>query len=206
MVAVTLVGLLAAVRALLGRGAAMRGAGVSAVGFGLLAQFFRHPGTNTPDNETLVISPAYGRIVHIGTEEEREFLGDRRVRISTFLSVFNPHLTRAPVGGRVVYERYHPGKYLVALHPKSSTLNEQNSIGIERSDGVRILVRQIAGLLARRIRSYAKVGSEIQAGEEIGFIKFGSRVEVFLPADAEVLVTVGQHVQAGSTVIARLPA
>jgi phosphatidylserine decarboxylase len=177
---------------------------ISLGSFAFLAQFFRHPGSATPTQPGAVMSPAYGRVVHIGVEDEPEFLKDRRVRISIFLSVFNPHLVRAPVGGTTVYQRYHPGRYLVALHPKSSLLNERNSVAIEHPSGTAVLVREIAGLLARRICSYAEVGGKIEAGEEIGYIKLGSRVDVFLPEGANVAVKNGMHVRAGETVIARL--
>ncbi len=168
---------------------------LTAVAF--IAQFFRHPGCTTPADPELVTAPSYGRIVHIGAEDEPEVLNDRRIRVSTFLSVFDPHLTRSPVGGRVSYQRYHPGRYLVALNPKASLLNERNSIVIDHAPGVRILVRQIAGFLARRICSYVPLGVTIAAGEDIGFIKFGSRVDVFLPETATVLVERGQYVRAG---------
>lgn len=173
--------------------------------FGLGAQFFRSPGCSTPTGHDLVVSPAYGRVVHVGVETEPEVFGEQRVRVSIFLSVLNPHLVRAPLAGRVVYERYHPGRYLVALHPKSSTLNERNSLVIESASDTRVLVREIAGLLARRIHSYTQVGREVQAGGEIGFITLGSRVDLFLPEDAALSVRVGDRVRAGETVIARIP-
>ncbi|GAC1471449.1 MAG: phosphatidylserine decarboxylase family protein [Chloroflexota bacterium] len=169
-----------------------------------VAQFFRHPSCLTPVTPDLVIAPAYGRVVHVGTEEEPEVLGDQRLRVSIFLSLFDPHLTRSPIAGRIVYQRYHPGRYLVALHPKSSTLNERNSIAIKHHDGTLVLVRQIAGLVARRICSYARVESYVSAGEELGFIKLGSRVDVFVPAQSDILVRKGQYVSAGQTPIARL--
>jgi phosphatidylserine decarboxylase len=171
---------------------------------GFLAQFFRDPGCTTPVEADLVVAPASGRVVHVGLEEEPEMLGDRRLRISVFLSVFDAHLTRSPIAGRVVDQRYHPGRYLVALHPKSSTLNERNSILLEHASGQRVLVRQIAGFLARRICSYVAVGASVMAGEEVGFIKLGSRVDVFLPATSVVLVQTGQRVRAGETPVARL--
>jgi phosphatidylserine decarboxylase len=177
---------------------------LSVASFAFLAQFFRHPGCDTPVESDLVIAPAYGRVVHIGIEDEPEILRDRRIRVSIFLSLFDAHLTRAPISGRVTYERYHPGKYLVALHPKASALNERNSTVIEHPSGTPILVRQIAGLLARRICSYAHPGATVAAGEEIGFIKLGSRVDVFLPEDAQVAVHVGQYTRAGQTELARM--
>jgi phosphatidylserine decarboxylase len=177
---------------------------LSLTAFGFLAQFFRHPGCETPLDPGIVVSPAYGRVVHIGVEDEPEILNERRIRVSIFLSLFDPHLTRAPIAGHVTYERYHPGRYLVALHPKASELNERNSTLIEHASGTPVLVRQIAGLLARRICSYAHPGATVSAGEEIGFIKLGSRVDVFLPESASVAVSVGQYVRAGQTEMGRL--
>jgi phosphatidylserine decarboxylase len=171
---------------------------------GFLIQFFRHPGCTTPVEADLVVAPASGRVVHIGLEEEPEMLGDRRVRISVFLSIFDAHLTRSPIAGRVLDQRYHPGRYLVALHPKSSTLNERNSILLEHPGGPRVLVRQIAGFLARRICSYVVAGESVEAGAEIGFIKLGSRVDLFLPVGTTVLVHPGGRVRAGETPLARL--
>ena len=173
---------------------------------GFVMQFFRHPGCATPMETELVVAPASGRVVHIGLEDEPELLSDRRLRISVFLSVFDAHLTRSPISGLVLDQRYHPGRYLMALHPKSSTLNERNSILLEHASGTRVLVRQIAGFLARRIRSYAEISDTVMAGEELGFIKFGSRVDIFLPPTATVLVRVGQTVRAGETPVARLAA
>jgi phosphatidylserine decarboxylase len=170
--------------------------------YSLLAQFFRDPGCSTPLDPDLVVSPAYGRIVHIGNEVEGEVLHDARLRVSIFLSLFDPHLTRSPIGGLVTYQRYHPGRYLVALNPKSSILNERSSLLIESEDR-RILVRQIAGFVARRICTYVTKGSALSAGDEIGFIKLGSRVDLFLPEDCDLLVVPGQHVRAGETPIAR---
>ena len=172
--------------------------------FAFLAQFFRHPGAATPVEPGLIVAPAFGRVVHVGSEEEPEMLGDRRTRISIFLSVFNPHLTRAPTGGRILEQRYTPGRYLVALHPKASELNERNSVLIEDAAGTRFLVRSIAGLLARRICSYIRPGMSVEAGEEIGYIKLGSRVDLFLPPEAVILVRVGQRVRAGETPMAQV--
>jgi phosphatidylserine decarboxylase len=184
------------------RARALEALSLTALGF--LAQFFRHPGCTTPVEADLVVAPASGRVVHVGLEEESEMLGDRRLRISVFLSVFDAHLTRSPLAGYVVDQRYHPGRYLVALHPKSSLLNERNSILLEHGSGQRVLVRQIAGFLARRICSYVAVGASVMAGEEVGFIKLGSRVDLFLPAASVVLVQTGQKVRAGETPMARL--
>lgn len=173
-------------------------------GLAFLAQFFRHPGANTPTDPDAVVAPATGHVVHIGSEAESEILTDERLRISIFLSLFDPHLTRAPMAGRVTYQRYHPGRYLVALHPKASELNERNSVVLERADGTPFLVREIAGLVARRICSYVEPGATVRAGEEIGYIKLGSRLDVFLPLDARVVVKPGQRVRAGETVVAHV--
>ncbi|MBV9278449.1 MAG: phosphatidylserine decarboxylase [Chloroflexi bacterium] len=195
-----------AIRGLKRRTARGRGlAALSLGGLALLARFFRHPGCTTPSQRDLAVAPAYGRVVHVGLEEEPELLGDRRLRISIFLSLFDAHLTRAPVSGRVTYQRYHPGRYLVALHPKSSSLNERNSILLVQPGGTPVLVRQVAGFLARRIRCYTRPGQTVAAGEEIGFITLGSRVDVFLPPDSRPLVQLGQGVRAGETPLARWP-
>jgi phosphatidylserine decarboxylase len=190
------------------RGETTAGRTVAALWLGALAflmQFFRHPGCTTPLEPDLVVAPAAGRVVHIGLEEEPEVLRDRRLRISIFLSVFDAHLTRSPVTGRITYQRYHPGRYLVALHPKSSMLNERNSILVEHPGGTPVLVRQIAGFLARRICSYTAPGATVTAGQELGFIRLGSRVDLFLPPTSTVLVQLRQAVRAGETAIARLP-
>ncbi len=194
------------VRKYRGPAAAQRLTALSLTSLGFLSQFFRHPACVTPVEVDLVVAPASGRVVHIGLEEELEILGDRRLRVSVFLSVFDAHLTRSPITGRVLDQRYHPGRYLVALHPKSSTLNERNSILLEHPGGSRVLVRQIAGFLARRICSYVAVGESVAVGEELGFIKLGSRVDLFLPAEVLVLVRPGQTVRAGETSVARLAA
>jgi phosphatidylserine decarboxylase len=170
----------------------------------LLAWFFRHPGAETPVEPGLVVAPAFGRVVHVGSEHEPEMLGDRRNRISIFLSLFDAHLVRAPIAGRIADQRYTPGRFLVALHPKASTLNERSSVLIEGDDGIPVLVRSIAGLVARRIRTYVRPDMQVDAGQEIGFIKLGSRVDVFLPEDAHLLVAAGQKVRAGETVLARI--
>ena len=185
---------------------AARMMGVASLGVvAFLAHFFRYPGCVPPSDPDLIVSPAAGRVVYVGTEHEPEILGDRRLRVSIFLSVLDVHLTRSPIAGRVTYQQYHPGRYLVALHPKSSQLNERNSILLEDANGSQVLVRQIAGFLARRIRSYVGIGMQVARGQEIGFIKLGSRVDLFLPAAAEPLVRVGQAVRAGETPLARWP-
>ncbi|MCB0570993.1 MAG: phosphatidylserine decarboxylase family protein [Phaeodactylibacter sp.] len=176
----------------------------SLVVFGLVLQFFRHPrrAIETHDNN-IVYAPADGRVVVIEEAEETEYLNEKRLQVSIFMSPLNVHVNRNPVGGQVRYLKHHPGKYLVAWHPKSSTENERTTVVIDNGS-TELLVRQIAGAMARRIRNYLKVGQEVAQGSEMGFIKFGSRVDVFLPLDAEVVVQVDEKVQGNRTVIARL--
>jgi phosphatidylserine decarboxylase len=142
--------------------------------------------------------------VVIEDTEESEYLNEHRKQISIFMSPVNVHVNRNPVGGLVKYVKYHKGKYLVAWHPKSSTENERTTIVLQLKNGVEILMRQIAGAMAKRIRFYIKEGEEVQQGAEFGFIKFGSRVDVFLPLDAEVKVSIGDKTKAGKTVLAIL--
>jgi phosphatidylserine decarboxylase len=135
---------------------------------------------------------------------EPEHLKEKRKQVSIFMSPVNVHVNRMPVTGKISYFKYHPGKYLVAWHPKSSTENERTTIGVQMSNGVEILFRQIAGALARRIRWYVKEGDSLQQGQEFGFIKFGSRVDIFLPLSAKVVVKVGDVTKGGRTIIAEL--
>jgi phosphatidylserine decarboxylase len=136
---------------------------------------------------------------------EREYYQETRTQISIFMSPLDVHVNRSPVSGKVKLYHHHQGKYLVAWHPKSSMENERTTLVLERSPGVDILVRQIAGAVARRIKCYVEVGDTVAQGQEFGFIKFGSRVDVFLPPDAHINVAIGQHTTAGKTVIAKLP-
>lgn len=172
--------------------------------FGFLASFFRHPKRTTPACKDCVVSPADGRVVNIQRVQENEYFCDERIMISIFLSVFNVHMNWIPSDGKVTYYRYHPGDYLVALHPKSSELNERTTLVIEHPQQQQILVRQIAGLLARRIITYPHVSQKVRRGEELGFIKFGSRVDVFLPLDATLQVSLYQAVKGSETVLATL--
>lgn len=176
----------------------------AAATFGLVAQFFRDPPRITPTTEGLVIAPADGTIVAVEPVTETEYFRDQRLKVSIYMSVLNVHVNRAPITGRVIYHRYHPGQYLVAFHPKASELNERNTVILENRAGQQVLVRQIAGLLARRIRWYIHVAQWLQAGDELGFIKFGSRCDVFLPLDADVRVYLDQQVTGGETVLASL--
>lgn len=169
--------------------------------FGLAAQFFRDPLRHTPVSEDSIISPADGTIVALERVYEPEYFADERLKISIYMSALNVHLNRVPVTGKVVYRRYHPGKYLVAFHPKASELNERNTVVIETPAG-ELLVRQIAGIMARRITCYPLVGQVVQAGDELGFIKFGSRCDVFLPLDCQPHVSLQQKVKGGETILA----
>jgi phosphatidylserine decarboxylase len=172
--------------------------------FIIILQFFRSPYILVEKNEDQVICPADGKVVVIEETEETEYLKDRRIQISVFMSPINVHVNRNPISGIVKYFRYHPGKFLVAWHPKSSTENERTTIVIENSTGGFILFRQIAGALARRIVCYSKEGEQALQGEQFGFIKFGSRVDIFLPLGTEVNVNLGQVVKGGITVLAHL--
>lgn len=173
--------------------------------FIFIAYFFRDPkrkAISSAANE--VLSSADGKVVIVKEVEEDEYLHSKALQVSVFMSLFNVHVNYYPVGGRIIYKNYHPGDYLVAWHPKSSVKNERTSVVVETESGAKILFRQIAGYIARRIVCYAKEGEKVAAGEQLGFIKFGSRVDFFLPLDSEVLVKVGDKVSACRTVIARL--
>jgi phosphatidylserine decarboxylase len=165
-------------------------------------QFFRHPNRTTPMGEGLVIAPADGKVVVIEEVDEPEYIQGKCRQISIFMSPFNVHVNRYPVTGDVVYEKYHPGKYLVAWHPKSSTENERTTVAVKTAHG-NVVFRQIAGALAKRIVNYAKVGHKAKQGSEYGFIKFGSRVDIYLPLDAKINVELNQKTVGGETIIAQ---
>lgn len=171
---------------------------------GLILWFFRIPPRKTIEGENTVIAPADGKIVVIEKVREEEYFKDERIQISIFMSPLNVHQNVFPVSGKVLYRKYHPGKYLVAWHPKSSTENERSTLVIGNKSGTEILVRQIAGAVARRIRTYAAPGQEVTAGEELGFIKFGSRVDVFLPLDSKIVCQVGDITKNKLTSLAEL--
>lgn len=177
---------------------------LSVLAAGFFTQFFRNPPRQTPFCMDCVISPADGTVVAIEKVYENEYFHGERLKISIFMSVVNVHLNRVPVSGKIIYYRYHPGKYLMAFHPKSSELNERNTTVIEMASGQRILVRQIAGILARRICYYLYEGQDVTAGQELGFIKLGSRCDVFLPPDATTHVSINQKVKGGETILAEL--
>ena len=177
---------------------------VSVLFYLIILQFFRNPIFSITKNETTVIAPADGKVVVIEETEETEYLKGKRKQISIFMSPVNVHVNRMPVGGQISYYRYHAGKYLVAWHPKSSTENERTTVVVKMKNGVEVLFRQIAGALARRIKCYVQEGQSLEQGDEFGFIKFGSRVDIFLPVDAKVVVKIGDITKGGRTVIAEL--
>lgn len=179
--------------------------GASIVFYLIILQFFRSPVFNIVKNDKQILAPADGKVVVIEETDEPEYLKSRRRQISIFMSPVNVHVNRMPVGGTISYFKYHPGKYLVAWHPKSSTENERTTVVARMKDGTQVLFRQIAGALARRIKWYVKEGDLLDQGQEFGFIKFGSRVDVFLPMNSTIKVTVGQVTKGGRTVIAELP-
>ena len=164
--------------------------------------FFRNPDRTLVPDKSKVFAPADGEIVAIEEVEETEYFQDRRILVSVFMSVTNVHVNRYPVGGTVKYVKYHPGKYLVARHPKSSTLNERSTVVVETENGQEVLFRQIAGAVARRIVLYPKEGDQAVQGADYGFIRFGSRVDIFLPLGTKINVELGQKSIGNRTVIA----
>lgn len=168
----------------------------------LILQFFRNPKRLTSYNDNNVVSPVDGKVVVIEEVFEKEFFKEKRLQVSIFMSPVNVHVTRFPIGGKVIYSKYHPGKYLVAWHPKASEENERTTVVIENEIFGLVLYRQIAGALAKRIVNYAKEGQQINQGSESGFIKFGSRVDLFLPLDAKINVTLNQKVRGAESIIA----
>jgi len=165
-------------------------------------QFFRNPKISVKKNENHILSPVDGKVVIIEEVFEPEYFKDKRLQVSVFMSPINVHVTRYPASGNIIFSIYHPGAYLVAWHPKSSTKNERTTVVIENDNFEKILYRQIAGAVARRIVNYAKVGNSAIQGEDAGFIKFGSRVDLFLPIGTKVNVKLNQSVKGGVTVIA----
>lgn len=178
--------------------------GISIVLYLIVLQFFRSPIFSVEKNDKHVLAPADGKVVTIEETEETEYLKGKRKQISIFMSPVNVHVNRMPVGGTISFCAYHPGKYLVAWHPKSSTENERTTVVVKTKDGIEILFRQIAGALARRIKCYVQQNQKLAQGEEFGFIKFGSRVDVFLPLNAKVMVKVGDVTRGGKTILAEL--
>lgn len=172
--------------------------------FLIILQFFRNPKRTTQLNDEVVVSPVDGKVVAIEEVFEKEYFKDNRIQISIFMSPINVHVTRHPVGGKVVYSKYHPGKFLVAWHPKSSEENERTSVVVKNEHAGEVLYRQIAGALAKRIINYAEEGNDVVQGSESGFIKFGSRVDVFVPIGTKIDVEINQKVKGGNSVIAEL--
>lgn len=170
----------------------------------LILQFFRNPKRNTILNDNTVIAPVDGKVVVIEEVFESEYFKDKRIQISIFMSPLNVHVTRYPISGNITFSKYHPGKYLVAWHPKASEENERTTIVIDNNVIGKILYRQIAGAVARRIVNYAKINNQVIQGEDAGFIKFGSRVDLFLPLNAKINVELNDKVKGGEQVIATL--
>jgi phosphatidylserine decarboxylase len=169
--------------------------------FLFMVSFFRIPSRVHTIQENAIVAPADGEVVVIEEVQADEYFADRRIQVSIFMSPLNVHVNRNPISGEVVYSKYHPGKYLVAWHPKSSTENERHSV-VYRKNGNEILVKQIAGALAKRIVNYLQPGQQVQQTEEMGFIKLGSRVDLLLPLGAKIQVKIGDKPQGGVTVIA----
>ncbi len=176
---------------------------ISLIFFILIVQFFRNPFRNTIINDHHVIAPADGKVVVIEEVEETEYFKDKRRQVSIFMSPINVHVNRNPISGIVKYAKYHPGKYLVAWHPKSSTENERTTVVIAGSKA-EVLFRQVAGALAKRIVYYVKEGDMATQGGEMGFIKFGSRIDLYLPLSAKIEVSLQQKTKGGETVVATL--
>ena len=168
----------------------------------LILQFFRNPKRVAIIDDNLITSPVDGKVVAIEKVYEKEYFKDERIQISIFMSPVNVHVTRYALSGKIKFSKYHPGKYLVAWHPKSSEKNERTTVVVENKIFGQVLYRQIAGLLARRIVNYAKVGESVKQGTDAGFIKFGSRVDLFLPLDAKIKVEINQVVSGAEDIIA----
>lgn len=176
---------------------------ISIILYALILNFFRNPARNTIQNDDSIIAAADGKIVIIEDVYEPEYFKDKRKLVSIFMSPLNVHVNRYPISGKVKYVKYHPGKYLVAFHPKSSTLNERTTVVVEnKKHNKEILFRQIAGFVARRIVCYSKLDDNAVQGQDYGFIKFGSRIDFYLPLDAKINVELNQIVRGGETVIA----
>ena len=170
----------------------------------MILQFFRNPKRTTKIDKNKIISPVDGKIVIIKEVYEKEYFKDKRLQVSIFMSPINVHVTRYAISGRIIFSKYHPGKYLVAWHPKSSEKNERTTIVIKNKTFGEILYRQIAGALARRIINYAKTGQEVIQGNDAGFIKFGSRVDLFLPLKTKLNVKLNENVKGGIDSIAEI--
>jgi phosphatidylserine decarboxylase len=170
----------------------------------IILQFFRNPKRNTAPDSKTVVSPVDGKVVVIEEVFEKEFFKEKRLQVSVFMSPINVHVTRYPIAGKVVFSKYHPGKFLVAWHPKASEENERTTVVVENETYGQVLYRQIAGALAKRIVNYAKVDDIAIQGDDSGFIKFGSRVDLFLPLDTKIKVELNQKVRGGESIIAEV--
>ena len=170
----------------------------------LILQFFRNPKRNTIKNDNHVLSPVDGKVVVIEEVYENEYFKENRLQVSVFMSPLNVHVTRYPIAGNVLFSKYHPGKYLVAWHPKASEENERTTVVVENYKYGKVLYRQIAGALARRIVNYAKDNDSVMQGDDSGFIKFGSRVDLFLPLDTNIKVSLNDKVRGGESIIAEI--
>jgi phosphatidylserine decarboxylase len=166
--------------------------------------FFRLPARHLEPDPGLIYAPADGKVVVIEETVEMEYFREKRLQVSIFMSPFNMHSNRYPVSGHIKYVEYHPGQNMVAWHPKSSELNERSTVVIETANGTEILVRQIAGAVARRIVTYARENQDVKQGDELGFIKFGSRVDIFLPVGTEIEIPILQQVKANKSIIAKI--
>jgi phosphatidylserine decarboxylase len=166
-----------------------------------IAFFFRNPKRKIPSLQNIILSPADGRIIHVGECEENRFLREKALKVSIFMSVFDVHINRAPASGKVLERSHHPGRFLMANVEKSSLLNEQNAFILETEDRFKILLIQIAGFVARRIVCYAKAGDTLRRGEIFGMIRFGSRIDLYLPMEVKPIVRLGQHVKGGESII-----
>ena len=176
----------------------------SLLAFAFIVLFFRTPARHVEPDALLIYAPADGKIVVIEETFEKEYFKDNRLQISIFMSPFNMHSNRYPISGTITYAHYHPGKKYLARSPKSSELNERSSVVVTSDNGTEVLIRQVAGAVARRIVTYSKKGEKVHQGDELGFIKFGSRVDIFLPDDTEVNVEMFEQVRASRTIIGRV--
>jgi phosphatidylserine decarboxylase len=178
-------------------------AAIAIVLLAFVLAFFRDPTRRIPEDPKAIVSPADGTVVEVAPVAENLYLGAEAIRISIFLSIFDVHVQRAPIGGTIGLVRRDPGSYLDARDPSSGSKNESRTIGIDSGDGFRVLLRQIAGKIARRIVGWEDTGAALAKGQRVGMIRFGSRVELYLPAGTEVTARVGEHVKGGETIIAR---
>lgn len=165
--------------------------------------FFRIPNRDFSTGQNVVVAPADGKVVVIEEVFEPEFFKEKRLQVSIFMSPLNVHVNRSPITGKIDYVKYHPGKFLVAWHPKSSTDNERTTVVVSNKD-VSLLLRQVAGAMARRIKYYVKPGQTIEQNAEFGFIKFGSRVDIFFPVGTKIDVNIGDTVKGGQTILSRI--